>query len=89
MAGRKKTESLAIAGQTYTTTTEYNYGSELTKYAYRFSTVVDGAYTHQLTFISSNLPQSNPTFHARPQVDSPCFTYSALSGLPACRSPFS
>lgn len=66
MAGRKKTESLAIAGQTYTTTTEYNYGSELTKYTYRVSAVVDRPYTdrgdlYQLkpASIYSHLPRSS------------------------------
>ncbi len=44
-AGRKKTESLTIAGQTYTTTTEYNARGELTKYTYPDSTVVDRTYT--------------------------------------------
>ncbi len=44
-AGRKKTESLTIAGQTYTTTTEYNARGQLTKYTYPDSTVVDRSYT--------------------------------------------
>ncbi len=44
-AGRKKTESLTIAGQTYTTTTDYNARGELTKYTYPDSTVVDRTYT--------------------------------------------
>lgn len=44
-AGRKKTESLTIAGQTYATTTEYNTRGELTKYTYPDSTVVDRTYT--------------------------------------------
>ncbi len=44
-AGRKKTESLTIAGQTYTTETSYNARGELTKYTYPDSTVVDRSYT--------------------------------------------
>ncbi len=44
-ASRKKTESLTIAGQTYTTTTDYNVRGELTKYTYPDSTVVDRTYT--------------------------------------------
>lgn len=44
-ASRKKTESLTIAGQTYTTTTAYNARGELTKYTYPDSTVVDRTYT--------------------------------------------
>ncbi len=44
-AGRQKTESLTIGGQTYTTTTEYNVRGELTKYTYPDSIVVDRTYT--------------------------------------------
>ncbi|MFO0943687.1 MAG: RHS repeat-associated core domain-containing protein [Pirellulales bacterium] len=44
-ASRKTTESLTIAGQTYTTTTDYNARGELTKYTYPDSTVVDRSYT--------------------------------------------
>ncbi len=44
-AGRKKSESLTIAGQTYTTETSYNARGELTKYTYPDSTVVDRTYT--------------------------------------------
>ncbi len=44
-AGRKKSESLTIAGQTYTTATGYNARGELTKYTYPDSTVVDRTYT--------------------------------------------
>ncbi len=43
--GRNKTETLTIAGQTYTTTTDYNVRGELTKYTYPDSTVVDRSYT--------------------------------------------
>ncbi len=44
-AGRKKSESLTIAGRTYTTETGYNARGELTKYTYPDSTVVDRTYT--------------------------------------------
>ncbi|MFO0941879.1 MAG: RHS repeat-associated core domain-containing protein [Pirellulales bacterium] len=44
-AGRNKTESLTIAGQTYTTKADYNARGELTKYTNPDSTVVDRTYT--------------------------------------------
>jgi RHS repeat-associated protein len=44
-ASRKKTESLTIAGQTYTTQTGYNARGELTQYTYPDGAVVERTYT--------------------------------------------
>ena len=44
-AGRKKTEGLTIAGQTYTTTIGYDAKGQLTSYTYPDGTVVTRAYT--------------------------------------------
>ncbi len=44
-AGRKKSESLTIAGQAYTTAIGYNARGELTKYTYPDGAVVDRVYT--------------------------------------------
>ncbi len=44
-AGRKETEALTIAGQTYTTTTNYNAAGQVSGYTYPDGTDVDRTYT--------------------------------------------
>ncbi len=46
-AGRRKSESLTISGQTYTTTVAFNARGELTQYTYPDGTVVGRSYTHR------------------------------------------
>ena len=44
-AGRKETEALTIAGQTYTTTTNYDAAGQVSSYTYPDGTDVDRTYT--------------------------------------------